>query len=155
MTLGSQSLTVTYEGFTASFTVTVIKPTVTFLNYDGTVLSKVQYALGEVVSPPETPTKPNDSVGQYEFAGWDKEIVPCAGNTTYTATFKLAYPRGDVDCDHKVNEEDAIYLLWHVFFPQEYPIYAEADFDRNGVLDENDGIYLLWHVFFSEEYPLN
>ena len=154
-TLGNQSLTVTYEGFTASFTVTVIKPTVTFLNYDGTVLSKVQYALGEAVTPPEAPTKPDDAMGQYEFAGWDKEIVACAGNTTYTATFKLAYPKGDMDRNNKVDENDAIYLLWHVFFPEEYPIYAWADFDQSGAVNENDGIYLLWHVFFPEEYPLN
>ena len=152
---GTQTLTVSHKGFTTTFTVTIIKPTVTFLNYDGTVLSKVQYALGETVTPPEMPTKPDDVMGQYEFAGWDKEIVPCAGNTTYTATFKLAYPKGDLDRNNKVDENDAIYLLWHVFFQEEYPIYAWADFDQSGVVDENDGIYLLWHVFFPEEYPLN
>lgn len=152
---GTQTLTVSHGGFTTTFTVTIIKPTVTFLNFDGTVLSKVQYALGEAVTTPKTPTKPDDAMGQYEFAGWDKEVVPCAGNTTYTATFKLAYPKGDMDRNNKVNEEDAIYLLWHVFFPEEYPIYAWADFDQSGAVDENDGIYLLWHVFFPEEYPLN
>jgi hypothetical protein len=107
------------------------------------------------VTPPEAPTKPDDAMGQYEFAGWDKEVVPCAGNTTYTATFKLAYPKGDMDRNNKVDENDAIYLLWHVFFPEEYPIYAWADFDQSGAVNENDGIYLLWHVFFPEEYPLN
>ena len=152
---GTQTLTVSYGGFTTTFTVTIIKPTVTFLNYDGTVLGKMQYALGEAVTPPETPTKPDDAMGQYEFAGWDKEVVPCAGNTTYTATFKLAYPKGDMDRNNKVDENDAIYLLWHVFFPKEYPIYAWADFDQSGAVNENDGIYLLWHVFFPEEYPLN
>jgi hypothetical protein len=152
---GTQTLTVSYGGFTTTFTVTITKPTVTFLNYDGTVLSKTQYALGEAVTPPEAPTKPDDAMGQYEFAGWDKEVVPCAGNTTYTATFKLAYPKGDMDRNNKVDENDAIYLLWHVFFPEEYPIYAWADFDQSGAVNENDGIYLLWHVFFPEEYPLN
>ena len=152
---GTQTLTVSYGGFTTTFTVTITKPTVTFLSYDGTVLSKTQYALGEAVTPPEAPTKPDDAMGQYEFAGWDKEVVPCAGNTTYTATFKLAYPKGDMDRNNKVDENDAIYLLWHVFFPEEYPIYAWADFDQSGAVNENDGIYLLWHVFFPEEYPLN
>ena len=154
MTLGSQTLTVTYEGFTTAFTVTIIKPTVTFLNFDGTVLSKTQYALGESVTPPETPTKPEDAMGQYEFAGWDKEIVACAGDTTYTATFKLAYALGDLDRDRKVSEADAIYLLRHVLFPEKYPVYAWADYDGDEKVSEADAIYLLRHVLFPEKYPL-
>ncbi len=153
--LGTNTLTVTYGGFTATFDVTIINPVVTFLNYDGTVISQTQYAIGAAVSVPTDPTKPADAMGEYVFAGWDQTVVACAGNATYTATFKLRYALGDLDRNDSLDENDAIYLLWHVFFPEEYPIYAWADFDKSGAVDENDGIYLLWHVFFPEEYPLS
>lgn len=217
--LGTKTLTVTYNGFTDTFEINITKPTVTFLNYDGTVISKVEYSIGEKVAVPENPTRPADDQGAYVFAGWDKEIVACAGTTVYTAkyslkptvtflnydgsvisqvqydigaavtipanptkpaddmgeyiftgwdkevvactgpaiytaVYELRYAMGDLDRNDVLDENDAIYLLWHVFFPDEYPIYAWADFDKSGAVDENDGIYLLWHVFFPKEYPL-
>lgn len=154
MVLGKQTVTVTYGGFSDTFEVTIIKPTITFLNYDGSVVAKLQYALGEEVKAPEAPTKPDDEVGSYEFDGWDREVVPCTGNATYTATFKLSYAMGDLDRDRTVDEGDAIYLLRHVLFPQKYPIYAWADYDANGSVSEGDAIYLLRHVLFPQKYPL-
>lgn len=153
--LGTNTLKVTYGGFTATFDVTIINPVVTFLNYDGTVISQTQYAIGAAVSIPADPYKPADAMGEYVFTGWDQTVVACAGNATYTATFKLRYALGDLDRNDTLDENDAIYLLWHVFFPEEYPIYAWADFDKSGTVDESDGIYLLWHIFFPDEYPLS
>lgn len=215
--LGTSTVTVSYAGLTATFDVNIIKATVTFVNYDGTVISAGQYAYGEEVLPPEAPTRPEDTVGFYKFKGWDKEIAPCDGNATYTAQYTLwgkvefknfdgtvlatqeyesgtmivapedptrpsdgtgvynfiGWDReigecsgnmvytamyeliGDVDGNNKVNEEDGIYLLWHIFFPNDYPIETFVDFDKNGELSEDDAIYLLWHVFFAEEYPLS
>ncbi len=143
------------EGSAAYTAVYTLCHTITFVNYDGTVLSAEKYAPGAAVKAPADPVKPADAIGEYVFAGWDKEVVSCAGKTTYTATYKLRYAPGDMDRNDKLDENDAIYLLWHVFFPQEYPIYARADFDNNGKVDENDAIYLLWHVFFPQEYPLS
>ncbi len=153
--LGTNTLTVTYGGFTATFDVTIINPVVTFLNYDGSVISQTQYSIGAAVTAPAAPAKPADSMGEYVFAGWDREVVACAGNATYTATFKLKYAMGDLDRNGKVDEKDAVYLLWHVFFPKEYPVYAWADFDKSGTVDEKDGVYLLWHTFYPEDYPLS
>ena len=215
--LGAATVTVSYAGFNATFDVNIVKATVTFVNYDGTVLSTNQYAYGEEVILPEDPTRPEDNVGFYKFAGWDKEITACDGNATYTAqytlwgkvefknydgtvvstqeyaageqiiapenpvrptdgtgiynfigwdreigtctgnvTFNAMYELiGDVNLDGKVTEQDGVYLLWHIFFPDDYPLDTFADFDKNGVLDEKDGIYLLWHVFFAEDYPLS
>ena len=155
LTGGIKTLTVAYKGYTTTFTVEIVLHTVVFQNYDGTVLQSTQHALGEVVTPPQTPTKPTDQYGEYEFAGWDKQVTNCGGSATYTAIFVLKYPKGDVDRNMKVDEDDAIYLLWHVFFPADYPVAVTPDYDNNGTLNEDDAIYLLWHVFFPEDYPLN
>ena len=151
---GVNTLTVTYGGVTTTFNVTIVKPTITFLNYDGSVVSKVQYAFGEEVKAPADPQKPADKIGEYVFAGWDEEILPCTGNATYTATYKLKYATGDLDRNGKVDEADAIYLLRHILFPDKYAIYAWSDFDADGKTSEADAIYLLRHVLFADKYPL-
>jgi len=153
-TAGTKRLTVTYNGFTTSFDVEVVMPTVVFLNYDGSVISSTQYAYGATVTVPANPTRPADGHGEYAFVGWDKEITAVTGNATYTAVFELVYPLGDVDRNMKVNENDAIYLLRHVVFPEKYPVEVVGDYDKDGNVDENDAIYLLRHVVFPEKYPL-
>jgi hypothetical protein len=153
-TVGTQHVIVTYQGFTTSFDVQVVLPTVVFQNYDGTVISSVQYEIGAIVTVPANPTKPADEHGEYEFVGWDKEVTACTGNATYTAVFKLAYPMGDVDRNMKVDGDDAIYLLRHVLFPEKYPVSVVGDYDKDGDVDGDDAIYLLRHVLFPEKYPL-
>ena len=151
---GVQQLTVTYKDFTTTFEVEVILYTVTFLNYDGTVLSSTGYEYGAVVTPPADPTKPRDDHGEYDFVGWNQEVTECTGDATYTAVFKLRYPVGDVTKDMQVNEDDAIYLLRYVIFPEKYPLDIVPDYDKDGDVDEDDAIYLLRHVIFPEKYPL-
>ena len=151
---GVNTITVRYGGVITTFDVTIVKPTITFLNYDGSVISKQQYGFGENVTPPADPTRPEDKVGEYVFDGWDEEVLPCTGNATYKATYKLKYALGDLDRDGKVSEADAIYLLRHILFPEKYAIHAWSDFDNDGKTSEADAIYLLRHVLFPEKYPL-
>ena len=87
--LGETTVTMQYEGYTFTYPVTIIMATVTFQNEDGTVLSTGQYPYGEVITPPEVPPKPADEAGEYEFKGWDKEVIPCHGDAVYTAVFAL------------------------------------------------------------------
>ena len=75
---------VTYK---ATFTTNYFEYKVEFRNYDGTVLHSDNYHYGDSVFVPQDPTKASDEQYDYSFAGWDKEIVACAGNTTYTATY--------------------------------------------------------------------
>ena len=64
------------------------KYTITFVNYDGTLLQELTVEEGKKpVYTGETPVKEADSYYTYTFAGWDKQIVPASENTTYTATF--------------------------------------------------------------------
>ena len=91
---GNATITVTatgtFETATATLDVTVNdKYTVTFKNYDGTVISTEKYDAGEaVVVPTETPVKPADKQYTYTFSGWDKDIVETVNeDATYTAVF--------------------------------------------------------------------
>ena len=61
---------------------------------------------------------------------------------------------GDLDDNQTVDVDDVLALLWHVLFPDDYPIDAQADFDGNGATDVDDVLTLLWHVLFPETYPL-
>ena len=74
--------------YTATFSATKNKYTITFLNYDGTELQsgEVEYGVKPTYEG-AIPAKPEDDEFHYAFAGWDKEIVEVGGPETYTATF--------------------------------------------------------------------
>ena len=61
---------------------------------------------------------------------------------------------GDLDGNGKVDEDDAIHLLYYTFFPEDYPINQSCDYDKNGKIDEDDAMYLLFYTFFPDDYPL-
>ena len=67
----------------------------------------------------------------------------------------LSYIIGDFDENEKVNSADVIYLLWHTFLPDRYPVVQNADFNNDGKINSVDVIYLLWHTFLPDKYPLN
>ena len=75
--------------YTATFDHTINKYTITWVNYDDAELYKEDV---EYDAKPEykgaTPTKASSIDYDYEFDGWDKEIVTVTGKTTYKATFK-------------------------------------------------------------------
>lgn len=150
--LGTKTITATCGGFSVTFDVQIVKATVVFKNYDGSVVSSAEYAYGEKVTVPPNPSRPVDSGGSYYFAGWDKAVAQvCTGSAVYTAKYGLM---GDTDGSNKVNEDDAIRLLQHVLFPDMYEAQGYADINMDGVLNEDDAIYLLNHVLFPQQYPL-
>lgn len=66
--------------------------TVTFQDYDGTVISRKTYALNApVIEPSVDMVRPADNVYTYTFAGWDSEVTACTGNKTYTAVYDATY----------------------------------------------------------------
>ena len=65
--------------------------TITFKNWDGTILSTNTYHYGNVITTPSNPTKASDNTYTYTFNGWDKEVVNCNGDAAYTATYKSNY----------------------------------------------------------------
>ncbi len=91
--VGDQNLTVTYAGTTCTYRVSIIAIDyiITFLNWDNSIISSNIYHKGDTVTVPADPTKAADNTYTYAFAGWDKAVVNCAGNATYTATYTPTY----------------------------------------------------------------
>ena len=77
--------------YTATYTAHYIDYAVTFVDEDGTVLSAKTYHWGDQVEIPADPAKTADHIYTYVFAGWDKNVVNCAGSATYTATYTPVY----------------------------------------------------------------
>ena len=76
------------------------------------------------------------------------------GSITWVAVGGASAPSGDMDGDGEVTDADAIYLLMHTFFPEDYPVAGNCDFDGDGEITDADAIYLLMYTFFPEDYPL-
>lgn len=75
--------------------------TITFKDYDGSIVSQKQYALNAPVTEPNVEMiRPADNTYTYTFAGWDSEITACTGNKTYTAVYDQTY------IDYTVTFED-------------------------------------------------
>ena len=61
---------------------------------------------------------------------------------------------GDIDKDGVVSDADAVYLLYHTIFPEDYPVNQPVDYDKDGVVSDADAVYLLYYTIFPEDYPL-
>lgn len=74
--------------YTATYSQTYHKYTITFQNEDGSDLQRSDVAYG---TTPEyngaTPFKPSDDNNIYSFKGWTPDVVAVTGEATYTATF--------------------------------------------------------------------
>ncbi len=78
--------------YTATYSSTINKYNVTFVDEDGATVLKATtaYDYGTLVADIEVPTNvTKDSTPEYdfEFAGWDNEVVEVTEDVTYTATY--------------------------------------------------------------------
>ncbi|MDO5853858.1 MAG: hypothetical protein Q4Q62_07475, partial [Thermoplasmata archaeon] len=79
------------SAITATFTRTAVPATtytITWANYDGTVLQTQSLAAGAMPSyTGATPTRAYTATTAYTFAGWSPTVTAVTGNATYTATY--------------------------------------------------------------------
>lgn len=92
---GANKIIISFGDYkTASVDVTgrkVITHTVTFKNWDGSIIETKTYRDGETVVVP-APTRDADSECSYKFNGWDKEIeTTCTKDAEYTAQYEKMY----------------------------------------------------------------
>ena len=59
-----------------------------------------------------------------------------------------------MDNDFEIDNKDVEYLLWHILYPEDYPVNQGADYNSDGFVDNLDVEYLLWHTLYPEDYPL-
>lgn len=86
------------------------------------------------------------------------------GTTTVTVTYEgltatfdvqiTAYITGDIDLNGQKDRDDVMLLLWHISFPEKFPISVPADFNNDGELNRDDVMQLLWHISFPDNFPL-
>ncbi|MCR4804263.1 MAG: hypothetical protein K5981_01235 [Clostridia bacterium] len=60
--------------------------TITWKNYDGSIIDTTSVGYGSIPSH-AAPERPGDAEHTYTFAGWTPELVAVTGPATYTATF--------------------------------------------------------------------
>lgn len=146
---------ITYQ---AVFTPVYIDYSIVFKNYDGSIFESQTYHYGDTIVAPEAiPEKPEDDTYTYTFDGWDKALSDvCRGDDVYTAVFTAVrkYVVGDVTGDDVITDADALHLLMHTYFPDDYAVNQECDYDHDGVVTDADAVYLLMHFYFPDDYPL-
>ena len=81
-TLAADNYTFSLEN--GELTVEVLMLTVTFADYDGTVLSTQSIAYGQGATPPAAPSREG-----YTFNGWDISFDPVTANITVTAQYTI------------------------------------------------------------------
>ena len=65
------------------------------------------------------------------------------------------YIIGDVDGVEGVTDRDAVYLLYHTFLSDIYPVNQDCDFNGDGEVNDKDAVYLLYHTFLPDLYPID
>ncbi len=92
---------------------------------------------------------------EYNKDGYSEHTCTvCKLEEKFDYTDALTYMLGDVDANEVVDSDDAVYLLYYTFYPEDFPINQLGDFDGNGVVDSDDAVYLLYYTFYPEDFPL-
>ena len=102
---------------------------------------------------------------EHTFGEWIK-TKPATGNEMgerkhicsvcgYEESEEFYIPGNICGDDEKITDKDATYLLFHLFFPEEYEVNQPLDFNGDGKEDVKDVIYLLFYIYFPKYYKLH
>ena len=106
--------------------------TVTFVDWDGTVLSTQTVVEGEAASAPADPEREG-----YTFIGWDTEFTHVYSDLTVTALYEQnetpsEYLKGDVNCDGIVDSADITLAAAYAMSAGEVTPQGVINGDMNG-----------------------
>lgn len=97
----------------------------------------------------------------YEITGFSSEVpsdvtvtLTVEGISTSYQVTVVEYLPGDIDKNREINKDDVMQLLWHISFPELFPIEVPADFTGDSKVNKDDVLQLLWHVSFPDMFPL-
>ena len=138
----------TLNNGTTSYTLS-IKDNLSYVHVSATAAGKAATVSGNVGDVPVS-------------FGVNTLVITCTAangaKRDYTVKLNLIKPDPtdpDQDGSGVVDSDDAVYLLYHLSFPEAYPLRGNADFDRSGAVDLKDAFYLLYHINFPEFYPID
>ena len=140
--------------YIATYDQHIRKYTITWKNYDGTVLLTEQVAYGETPDYTHgTPQKPGTNEVYYTFTGWEPQPVPVTGDAEYTATYsenkheyiitwknydgtvllteKLEYgemPAYRLATPKRPSDNEDIYYTFFGWEPKPMPVAGNADY---------------------------
>ncbi len=73
--------------YTAQYQQSYVDYVINFVDYDDTPIESKTLHWGDVVTPPQNPSRPSTAQYTYEFAGWHVPVAQVSGNATYKATY--------------------------------------------------------------------
>ena len=149
---GTEVLTEIKKGRTGDLTLTAYfaeeEYTVTFVNYDDTVLQTITVGKNDTaVYTGDTPVKPYTDLCVYTFDGWDQEITSITGDIVAKAKFiekqYLVFTLTDDGEAYTVRAEKNVALPENIVLPEEYTVEGVTlpviGIDANGFYHGNDG----------------
>ena len=82
-------------------------------------------------------------------------VSSSSGSLTVKTLEQPQYTPGDIDGVAGVTDADAVYLLYHTFLSDIYPVNQDCDFNGDGEVNDKDAVYLLYYTFLPDLYPIN
>lgn len=77
--------------------------------------------------------------------------VFASATTTADTSEPVCYEHGDVNGDGKVDNKDAIYIMYSYMFDEElFPIEQVWDYNGDSRKDNKDAIYIMYHYMFDD-----
>ncbi len=90
------------------------------------------------------------------YQRYAKTDTTLRSSTSEALTIMLvSYISGDIDGVEGVTDRDAVYLLYHTFLSDIYPVNQDCDFNGDGEVNDKDAVYLLYYTFLPDLYPIN
>ncbi len=62
--------------------------------------------------------------------------------------------RGDLNEDERITSDDAIYLLYHTLYSDQFKLNQDGNFDKLGGVTSDDAIYLLYYTLYPQDFPI-